>query len=132
MKTGVILHGQKKGTARIIAELRLRFPDTSGFEYRLTRQPRETVSIAREWSADKELIVVCGGDGTLHEAVNGMMEFRNKFPGKPLPVLGLLPLGTGNDYARQYGWKCGDIPQLCDRIKAMHTRQADVGRNRPA
>ena len=38
-------------------------------------------------------IVVCGGDGTLHEVVNGFSRFENV-------NLGLLPCGTGNDFAR--------------------------------
>ncbi|HEX2894200.1 MAG TPA: diacylglycerol kinase family protein [Marmoricola sp.] len=44
-------------------------------------------------------IVVAGGDGSLH-AVVATLHRRNDLSGK---VLGLLPLGTGNDFARTVG-----------------------------
>ncbi|MFL6157820.1 MAG: diacylglycerol/lipid kinase family protein [Marmoricola sp.] len=44
-------------------------------------------------------IVVAGGDGSLH-AVIATLHRRNDLKGK---VLGLLPLGTGNDFARTVG-----------------------------
>ena len=44
-------------------------------------------------------IVVAGGDGSLH-AVIATLHRRNDLSGK---VLGLLPLGTGNDFARTIG-----------------------------
>ena len=39
---------------------------------------------------------VCGGDGSLHEAVNGAKGFSNA-------EIGLLPVGTGNDFVRNFG-----------------------------
>ena len=49
--------------------------------------------------AGSRRIVVAGGDGTLH-AVVATLHRRNDLAGK---VLGLLPLGTGNDFARAIG-----------------------------
>lgn len=37
-------------------------------------------------------VVVVGGDGTLHEVINGFTDFENT-------SLGIIPLGTGNDFA---------------------------------
>jgi diacylglycerol kinase family enzyme len=42
-------------------------------------------------------IVVAGGDGSIHEAVNGIMRARN--PGR----LAVIPTGTGNDFAKACG-----------------------------
>lgn len=50
-------------------------------------------------SCEKEEAVrfyVCGGDGSLHEAVNGARGFANA-------EIGLLPMGTGNDFVRNFG-----------------------------
>ena len=41
---------------------------------------------------------VCGGDGSFHEAVNGLKGF-------PQAEVGLLPMGTGNDFVRNFGKK---------------------------
>ncbi|MBQ2412787.1 MAG: YegS/Rv2252/BmrU family lipid kinase [Anaerotignum sp.] len=41
---------------------------------------------------------VCGGDGSFHEAVNGLKGF-------PGVEMGLIPLGTGNDFVRNFGKK---------------------------
>ncbi|MFI2857293.1 diacylglycerol/lipid kinase family protein [Paenibacillus sp. JSM ZJ436] len=41
-----------------------------------------------------DLVVSIGGDGTLHETINGMMNQSHR------PRLGLVPLGTVNDFAR--------------------------------
>jgi YegS/Rv2252/BmrU family lipid kinase len=47
------------------------------------------------------LVVAAGGDGTVHEVVNGLLEGRGD-----MPALGVLPLGSGCDYARTF-----EIPQ---------------------
>lgn len=41
---------------------------------------------------------VCGGDGSFHEVVNGLKGF-------PQVEVGLLPMGTGNDFVRNFGKK---------------------------
>ena len=47
-----------------------------------------------------QVVAVAGGDGTLSEVVNGMMQAAAAGAPHPLPTLALLPLGTGNDFAR--------------------------------
>lgn len=61
-------------------------------------------------------ILAAGGDGTLHQVVNGLMTFREQHPSSPLPALGIVPLGTGNDFARICGIRNPEI--LSDRIRA--------------
>jgi lipid kinase, YegS/Rv2252/BmrU family len=49
-------------------------------------------------------IFVAGGDGTVHEAVNGLMRAREAMANQtPTPLLVPIPLGTGNDWARSLG-----------------------------
>ncbi|BCG57319.1 diacylglycerol kinase [Paenibacillus sp. URB8-2] len=68
-----------------------------------------------------DLIIAAGGDGTLNEVVNGMAEKPN------LPPLGVLPLGTTNDFARAMG-----IPKYweesCDLIIQQQSRLIDLGK----
>lgn len=68
-----------------------------------------------------DMIIAAGGDGTLYEVVNGMAEKENR------PPLGIIPVGTTNDFARALG-----IPKhweyACDLIIQQHTRVIDVGK----
>src|SRR5690554_5614581 len=68
-----------------------------------------------------DIIIAAGGDGTLYEVINGMAGKENR------PKLGIIPLGTTNDFARALG-----IPKFwefaCDLIIAQNTRSIDVGK----
>ena len=46
-----------------------------------------------------DLVAAVGGDGTVHEVVNGLMQV----PEKKRPALGIIPLGSGNDFAHILG-----------------------------
>ncbi|MBQ1939492.1 MAG: acylglycerol kinase family protein, partial [Alistipes sp.] len=46
-------------------------------------------------------ILVVGGDGTLHEVVNGLFIQQEVTPSEVL--LAIIPVGTGNDWARSFG-----------------------------
>jgi diacylglycerol kinase (ATP) len=45
-----------------------------------------------------DLILSAGGDGTLFQVLNGILTGREKHT--DLPLLGIIPLGSGNDFAR--------------------------------
>jgi diacylglycerol kinase (ATP) len=68
-----------------------------------------------------DVIIAAGGDGTLNEVINGMAEKKRR------PLLGILPLGTTNDFARALS-----IPRkweaACDIITHQFTRSIDVGK----
>lgn len=67
----------------------------SGHDYRLafTEAPGHATELARAaGAAGHELVVAIGGDGTVHEVVNGLA-------GSPA-ALGVIPCGSGNDFAR--------------------------------
>lgn len=74
---------------------------TRGISYtvKLTQQPHDAVRFADELARQPEitLIAAVGGDGTLHEAANGL--YLASCP-KPL---GCIPAGSGNDFARTFG-----------------------------
>ncbi len=54
-----------------------------------------TENAIKSCNEDYDLIIACGGDGTVHEVVNGMMQCENRTP------LAILPAGTVNDLAQQ-------------------------------
>lgn len=68
-----------------------------------------------------DLVVAAGGDGTLNEVVNGLSEDFDK------ARLALLPLGTGNDFARSIGVP-DDLEGALAVLESGHVRSVDVAR----
>jgi diacylglycerol kinase (ATP) len=60
----------------------------------VTSRPLEAIDIAERESGNYERIVAAGGDGTVHEVVNGLMRAGGK------TALGVIPLGSGDDFAK--------------------------------
>lgn len=83
-----------------------------------------TQRICRE-NGDKPIrIYACGGDGTLNEALTGMLGFRNA-------QLALFPAGSGNDFLRYYGARNDfrDIDRLIEgRPHPVDVMKLTVGR----
>lgn len=98
----------------------------------LTSGPLHAVEIAREAIRNGAYAVVAvGGDGTLHEVVNGFFEDGKLVESKhgaglPRTALGLIPLGTGSDFARTFGWSNNPI-EAVDRIAKGQRQRIDVG-----
>lgn len=111
-----------RGNGRVLAEQvrdRLRESDVD-FEPHYTRAPGEGIELARRLSERHATLLVAGGDGSWLEAVNGAMLAPRH------PVMGLLPTGTGNDFAKMLGYG-NDWREACRRIAAGRTRRVDIG-----
>jgi diacylglycerol kinase (ATP) len=70
----------------------------------------------------RQLVIACGGDGTLNEVVNGLADFRN---GKRVP-LALLPGGTANILAKELDLP-RDIPRAAQRLIGGEVREIALG-----
>jgi YegS/Rv2252/BmrU family lipid kinase len=65
-----------------------------------TVYPTHAVELAKQAAAEGcDLVIALGGDGTAHEVVNGLMQV----PEAKRPVMGVVPLGSGNDFAHALG-----------------------------
>lgn len=69
---------------------------------------------------DFDIVIAAGGDGTLNEVVAGVSEFENR------PKIGLIPMGTTNDFARAVHIP-RDIHKAVDIIVKGDTIPVDVG-----
>jgi len=69
-------------------------------------------------------IISVGGDGTLHHVLNGMM--RQRYINSSEIKLGVIPLGTGNDWIKTYKIP-NDIKNAIQIIKEEYTDLQDVG-----
>lgn len=89
------------------------------------RDVAESLALARSCVAEAqqgglEGLVVCGGDGIVHLALQAVA-------GTQVP-LGLIPCGTGNDVARYFDLPRKDPVAAADRIVAGRTREVDLAR----
>lgn len=71
--------------------------------------------------ADADLVVCCGGDGTLNEAVTGLMRLD------PRPPLGYLPTGTMNDFASGLGIS-REVETAAEKAVTGAPFDCDIGR----
>jgi diacylglycerol kinase family enzyme len=91
-------------------------------EMRLTARPRHAIELVATAIADgASEVLVAGGDGTIFEAVNGMLA-----AGPTRSTLGIVPIGTGNDFVKMLGLT--DWRVACARIAAGRSRPVDIGR----
>ena len=76
--------------------------------------------------AGRTRIIVAGGDGSVHDAVNGIMLASGSGTGNA-PTLVALPLGSGNDWSRTLGLP-NDPARLVEILRRGHGVPHDVGR----
>jgi len=98
-----------------------------GLDYRIVRttHPGHAIEVARDALRNGErFLVAAGGDGTVHEVVNGMIQ--NGTPIAPDAVLGVVAAGSGCDFARTFGLP-GDAGSAARRLAGDRVRVIDVG-----
>ncbi|XP_010544765.1 PREDICTED: sphingoid long-chain bases kinase 2, mitochondrial isoform X2 [Tarenaya hassleriana] len=117
---------------KLLPFLRSRLDKDCNISESFTSGPSHAIDITREAIKDgADAVIAVGGDGTLHEVINGFF-----WDGKPLATLnkvathstalGLIPLGTGSDFARTFGWK-NDPCEAIERIARGMRTWIDVG-----
>lgn len=80
----------------------------------------DATNIVKRELDGKDMVVCCGGDGTLNETINGVMDMPKRVP------IGYIPTGTTNDLATSLGIPSG-IREATDLIIGGHTNDYDVG-----
>ena len=86
-----------------------------------TTAPLHAVELAANASA-YDTVIALGGDGVIHEAANGLM----RIPADKRPSFAVIPVGSGNDYARTLGIS-EDVAVACEQLCAGAFRIVDVG-----
>ena len=91
----------------------------------LTLHPGHGIALARDAArAGRPLVVAVGGDGTLNEVVNGLMQARPH-----ATRVGLIGQGTGGDFRRTLGIE-HRLDRYLDALASGHERALDVGKLR--
>lgn len=117
---------------RIAADLRPLVEEFGGAEWSGTVYPTHATELAFQAAESGcSLVIAAGGDGTVHEVVNGLM----MVPAERRPRLGIVPLGSGNDFAHSIGITGSPADALRkvftgDR-KSVDLGVFDIGRAKP-
>jgi diacylglycerol kinase (ATP) len=99
----------------------------AGLGYRIVRtaHPGHATQAARDALLGGErYLVAVGGDGTVHEVVNGMIQDGQ--PIAPDAVLGVVATGSGCDFVRSFGLP-GDAARAARQLVGDQVRAIDVG-----
>lgn len=88
------------------------------FDTEFTTKPNHATEIAHKAADDFGCIVAVGGDGTIHEVVNGIMGKKVSF--------GIIPVGSGNDFVHAMKIPI-KLETAFNTLLAMNTRKIDIG-----
>jgi YegS/Rv2252/BmrU family lipid kinase len=97
MPCACVAHVGSSAWERLPEALRLLRPRFGRVPVYPAGDPGDAETLAAELAAEVDVLVVFGGDGTVHEVANGLPL------GGDGPLVALLPAGTGNDLARALG-----------------------------
>jgi diacylglycerol kinase (ATP) len=90
---------------RVARDLRSITEEHGGVDWSGTVYPGHAIELAKQAGReDYDLVIAMGGDGTVHEVMNGLMQI----PENKRPILGVVPVGSGNDFA--HGINASTIP----------------------
>lgn len=137
MASTLVIYNPAAGRARVHAlwpqvERALRESQVD-FHAVATRAPLDAMELARAAVGKYDAIVGVGGDGTLHEIINGLLQASGEQ--ETIPV-GVIPLGSGDDFAKvlppeapvggnAFDWRAG-----VQKVAQRNTRLYDAGRVR--
>jgi diacylglycerol kinase (ATP) len=129
LRNALLIHNPNAGNGgtgrrRMLDEAR-RILSLGGIEAELqeTRAPGDATAMAQQASAEgRQLVIACGGDGTLNEVVNGLAGEQN---GHRVPMA-FLPGGTANVLAKELGlpW---DIPSAAEKLVHGEVKEIALG-----
>lgn len=98
-----------------------RFPrDGYTFDLHMTTCVGDATEIVKEFALDNDIVMCCGGDGTLNETINGVMQLPKRRP------IGYIPMGSTNDLATTIGIST-QLNEATEIIKNEHVEGYDIG-----
>ncbi len=109
-------------TGQKASDLRAMIDRMGGADWQATEYPAHASEVAAG-AAERgyQTVVALGGDGTVHEVINGLM----RCPPERRPRLGIVPLGSGNDFAFAVGIEANPQAAMA-RVFAGTPRAVDV------
>ena len=90
------------------------------FTVEATKGPNDATEIVKKAGNDHDIIICCGGDGTLNETINGVLQLDKRVP------VGYIPSGSTNDLASTLGISA-NVDDAAKMILNNKTNTYDVG-----
>lgn len=89
-----------------------------------TVYPSHAIELAKQAAEEGcDLVIAMGGDGTVHEVMNGLMQV----PKSMRPMMGIVPNGSGNDFAYSIGITQKSAHALAHALKTGNIQAVDIG-----
>lgn len=90
-----------------------------------TVYPTHAIELAKQAAEEGyDLVVAMGGDGTAHEVMSGLMQV----PENKRPIMGVVPIGSGNDFAYAVGITQKASHALAHALKMENVKGVDIGK----
>ncbi|MCD7034372.1 diacylglycerol kinase [Metabacillus sp. GX 13764] len=127
MKRARIIYNPTSGREafkRFLADVLMKF-EAAGYEtscHCTTCEGDATEAAKLAAEREYDLVVAAGGDGTVSEVINGLSGFEKR------PQVGIIPVGTTNDFARAIAVPRDDILAAADAIIEGKAHAIDVGK----
>ncbi len=117
-KITFVLYYRIKAVSSLKTEIESSFSKDYTVHYKTTdKQSGSKNSVKAAMEEKSNIIIICGGDGSINEAVNEFMSSDSSIP----IIWGVLPMGTGNDFAKSLGVKNNikELKSLISRKKII-------------
>jgi len=128
MKIVFVVNNKNNRLAKVLPKLKEYCQQASleRIEFHTTIRPKHAIELAKQATETScDYLIAVGGDGTLHEVVNGMLQ--SNIPTDQYPAIGLLPHGSANDFART-AHVSNSIEELMGLIQSNATQKIDLGK----
>lgn len=124
-RKGMLIYHQNAGKGKVEKALKdclpILSPNIEEFLVIQTREQGDGARVCQKYGQEMDVVFILGGDGTVHECINGLSGLEKR------PVIGILPAGTCNDMSRAL-----NIPQnirrAAEALAAGEIVPADVGK----
>jgi len=108
----------RKAMERLIKISRQHWPNA---EILISEYPKHAIQLASQMASRCDVVIAVGGDGTVHEVVNGMIKSNGN------AVLGVIPIGSGNDFIKNLKIPL-EFEEALEVIRRGDVTRIDVGK----
>jgi diacylglycerol kinase (ATP) len=98
----------------------------TAFEWVMSQRPGHAIELARDAARKHEVVVAFGGDGTVGDVMRGILLAKAEKNAPHESTLGIIPVGTGNDMARNLKLVL-ETREACATILGGVTKRIDIG-----